>query len=110
MMASVAWSSVSDWHKAFRNSYYDRFDTHVFSLSAIFTAMLGVNTLCLQLVHISLYGISRSLTIVFNVMFGYLVLKKKTSITVCLSLLIVIVGFLVGTRYVFFSRCRVVFY
>lgn len=68
----------------------------VLPLSLVFVAMITFNNVCLQLVEVSFYNVARSLTIVFNVIFTYLLLSKKTSLWTCATLLVVIIGFYIG--------------
>ena len=65
-------------------------------LSLMFLGMISFNNLCLKYVTVPFYNVARSLTIVTNVMFTYLLLGERTSLRVCLTLLVVIVGFYVG--------------
>ena len=68
----------------------------VMPLSIIFVGMISFNQLCLQYVEVSFYNVARSLTIVFNVVFTFIFLRKATSPNALLTLLVVIVGFFVG--------------
>jgi GDP-fucose transporter C1 len=68
----------------------------VLPLSLIFVAMITFNNVCLKYVEVSFYNVARSLSIVFNVVFTYLVLGTKTSLSTCATLLIVIFGFYLG--------------
>lgn len=68
----------------------------VLPLSLIFVGMIAFNNICLKYVEVSFYNVARSLSIVFNVLFTYLVLGKETSLITCSTLLIVIVGFYMG--------------
>lgn len=68
----------------------------VLPLSLIFVGMISFNNLCLQYVEVSFYNVARSLSIVFNVIFTYLLLSKSTSLKTCATLLIVIYGFYLG--------------
>lgn len=47
-------------------------------LSVIFVCMIVFNNLCLKYVEVSFYQVARALTIVFNVVFSYLILNKTT--------------------------------
>lgn len=69
----------------------------VFPLSAVFVGMIAFNNLCLQYVEVSFYNVARSLTIVFNVIFTYLLLGEKTSMRTCGTLVLVIIGFFAGS-------------
>lgn len=66
-------------------------------LSVIFVGMITFNNLCLQYVEVSFYNVARSLTIVFNVLFTYMMLGEVTSRTTLVCLSMVIVGFFVGS-------------
>ncbi|CAM9140994.1 unnamed protein product [Ectocarpus fasciculatus] len=68
----------------------------VLPLSLIFVGMIAFNNICLKHVEVSFYNVARSLSIVFNVLFTYLVLGKETSVMTCSTLLIVIFGFYLG--------------
>ena len=46
----------------------------VLPLSLIFVGMIAFNNICLQYVAVSFYNVARSLSIVFNVIFTYLIL------------------------------------
>ena len=65
-------------------------------LSLMFLGMISFNNLCLKYVTVPFYNVARSLTIVTNVIFTYFLLGERTSFRVCLTLLVVIVGFYVG--------------
>lgn len=67
-------------------------------LSVIFVGMITFNNLCLKYVEVSFYNVARSLSIVFNVIFTYLLLGERTSAKTCGCLAIVIVGFFVGSE------------
>merc|ERR1712071_357730 len=69
----------------------------VFPLSIIFVAMITFNNLCLKLVEVSFYNVARSLTIVFNVFFSCAFLGQSTSAKTLLCLLVVIIGFFIGS-------------
>ena len=68
----------------------------VLPLSLVFVGMITFNNICLQYVAVSFYNVARSLSIVFNVIFTYLLLGRSTSFLTALTLLIVIIGFIVG--------------
>ena len=82
--------------KYHRVTYKREVGMKVLPLSLIFVGMITFNNLCLQYVEVSFYNVARSLSIVFNVIFTYLVLGDKTSTKVCAVLGIVIIGFIVG--------------
>lgn len=70
----------------------------IFPLSLIFVGMITFNNLCLKWVEVSFYNVARSLTIVFNVIFTQALLGTKTSFNVMMCLLIVILGFFMGSK------------
>jgi GDP-fucose transporter C1 len=72
--------------------------TKVMTLSLIFVGMITFNNLCLKYVEVSFYNVARSLSIVFNVAFTYVLLGEKTSFRTCACLVIVIFGFFVGSE------------
>lgn len=67
-------------------------------LSCVFTAMIVFNNLCLKYVEVSFYQVARSLTIVFNVIFDFIVLGQRTSLPATLCCALVVSGFLVGNQ------------
>ena len=69
----------------------------ILSLSFMFVGMITFNNLCLRYVEVSFYQVARSLSIVFNVIFTYLILGDRTSMKTLGALAIVILGFLAGT-------------
>jgi len=77
------------------------FDPHVakkvMPLSVIFVGMITFNNLCLKYVEVSFYNVARSLTICFNVFFTFSILGRNTSVRTLGTLVIVIVGFFVGS-------------
>ncbi len=79
-----------------RVSYTFETGSKVIKLSLIFVAMVTFNNLCLQYVQVSFYNVARCLSIVFNVIFTYLILKKQTSLNTSMTLLVVIFGFYIG--------------
>jgi len=70
----------------------------VMKLSAMFVGMITFNNLCLKYVEVSFYNVARSLTIVFNVMFSQLILGEQTSRKVMGCLVVVCLGFYLGTE------------
>lgn len=66
------------------------------SLSLIFTSMIVFNNLCLKHVEVSFYQVARSLTIVFNVIFDFIVLGQVTSIPAMGCCALVVSGFALG--------------
>jgi solute carrier family 35 (GDP-fucose transporter), member C1 len=67
-------------------------------LSFIFTLMIVFNNLCLKYVEVSFYQVARSLTIVFNVIFDFVVLGQSTSLPAIGCCAIVVSGFLIGNN------------
>ena len=65
-------------------------------LSLMFLGMISFNNLCLKFVTVPFYNVARSLTIVTNVIFTYILLGERTSLRVCLTLAVVILGFYIG--------------
>jgi GDP-fucose transporter C1 len=88
----------SFWAQFPRAEYHVGKGRKVFPLSLIFVGMITFNNLCLKWVEVSFYNVARSLTIVFNVIFTQALLGTKTSFGVMMCLLIVILGFLMGSR------------
>lgn len=70
----------------------------ILPLSCVFTLMMVCNNLCLKYVEISFYQVARSLTIVFNVIFDFVILGQRTSFPAILCCLLVVSGFLVGNQ------------
>lgn len=87
---------TSMFDKYYRTTYKREIGIKVLPLSLIFVGMITFNNLCLQYVEVSFYNVARSLSIVFNVVFTFLILGDKTSMKVCAVLGIVIIGFIVG--------------
>lgn len=67
-------------------------------LSVIFTMMMVCNNLCLKYVEISFYQVARSLTIIFNVIFDFVVLGQRTSFPAMLCCALVVSGFMLGNQ------------
>lgn len=67
-------------------------------LSCVFTAMIVFNNLCLKYVEVSFYQVARSLTIVFNVIFDFIVLGQRTSLPAIGCCALVVSGFLLGNK------------
>lgn len=59
--------------------------------------MVIFNNLCLKYVEVSFYNVARSLTIVFNVIFSYFLLRSTVSMNTLLCLFVVFIGFFVGS-------------
>ena len=70
----------------------------ILPLSIVFVGMITLNNLCLKLVEVSFYNVARSLTIVFNVFFSYVMLGIPSSMNTILCLAVVIVGFFIGGK------------
>ena len=70
----------------------------ILPLSIVFVGMITLNNLCLKLVEVSFYNVARSLTIVFNVFFSYVMLGIPSSMNTIMCLAVVIVGFLSGGK------------
>lgn len=69
----------------------------VLPLTLTFIAMITFNNLCLQYVNVSFYQVARSLTIVFNVVFTYILMGQKTSTKALLCVAGVVVGYIIGS-------------
>jgi solute carrier family 35 (GDP-fucose transporter), member C1 len=81
----------------FRVSKYDwKVGMSVLPLSFVFVGMITFNNLCLQYVQVSFYNVARCLTMVFNVFFQFIFLQKWTNVSTLLTLLVIIVGFVLG--------------
>jgi len=95
--AAAAGEKQSFWAQ-FPKAQYDRnVGMRVLPLSAVFVGMITFNNLCLKYVEVSFYNVARSLTIVFNVIFSYVMLGISSSNRTLLCLGIVIGGFFVGS-------------
>eukprot|EP00550_Attheya_septentrionalis_P010404 CAMPEP_0198280800 /NCGR_PEP_ID=MMETSP1449-20131203/835_1 /TAXON_ID=420275 /ORGANISM="Attheya septentrionalis, Strain CCMP2084" /LENGTH=366 /DNA_ID=CAMNT_0043976295 /DNA_START=149 /DNA_END=1249 /DNA_ORIENTATION=+ len=81
-----------------RAEYRSDVARRIFPLSVVFVGMVTFNNLCLKLVEVSFYNVARSLTIVFNVFFSRILLGATSSNNTILCLLVVIVGFLIGSN------------
>ncbi|KAF9348785.1 hypothetical protein BGX26_012822 [Mortierella sp. AD094] len=66
-------------------------------LSVVYVLMLTLNNLCLQLVEVTFYQVARSLSIFFNILFTYLMLRQGTSVGAMISCSVVVLGFFVGS-------------
>jgi len=73
-----------------------RISKEILSLTLIYIGMLAFNNLCLQYVEVTFYQVARSLSIAFNILFTYTILKKDTSMHAILACAIVLAGFLIG--------------
>merc|ERR1712130_17365 len=68
----------------------------VMPLTFVFLGMIVFNNLCLKYVEVSFYQVARSMTIVFNIVFTYFLLRKKTNRNVLICCFFIIVGYLMG--------------
>ena len=68
----------------------------VLPLTVVFILMITLNNVCLKYVTVSFYNIARSLSLVFNVVFTYIILGETTSMTTLCTLGFVIFGFMIG--------------
>src|SRR6218665_3025274 len=68
----------------------------VTSLTLVFVAMITFNNLCLQNMGVAFYFVGRSLTTVFNVIFTYLKLGRKTSLPAIICCFGIVFGFSLG--------------
>jgi GDP-fucose transporter C1 len=64
--------------------------TKVLPLSLIFVGMIAFNNICLQYVAVSFYNVARSLSIVFNVIFTYLILGILFTLLLLLTTLLLL--------------------
>ena len=88
-----------EWLKEFPRQTVDwNVACQMVPVSVSFVLMIIFNQLCLQFVEVSFYNVARSLSIVTNVILSYLILGQKTSVATMLCLLVVILGFFVGTE------------
>lgn len=70
----------------------------VMPVSVVYLFMIGFNNKTLEYVTVSGYNVVRSLTILFNILFTYIVLNEKTSLKACLACGGVIIGFFLGVE------------
>jgi len=70
---------------------------NILPLTAIYVGMLAFNNLCLAFVEVSYYQVARSLTIIFNIIFTYIILKSKTSVAAIMACAVVFFGFILGS-------------
>ena len=68
----------------------------VFPCALLFVTTFLLNNKCMESIPLTSYQICRSLTILFNVLFSFLFLKKKTTIKEFLCCCGVTLGFIVG--------------
>ncbi|KAJ3340736.1 hypothetical protein HDU93_006406 [Gonapodya sp. JEL0774] len=69
----------------------------VASLTFVYVMMLAFNNLCLQFVEVTFYQVARSLTIVFNIVFTYIILGTTTNQETIFACAIVTAGFGLGS-------------
>jgi|EP00979_Chaetoceros_neogracilis_P013827 GDP-fucose transporter C1 len=79
-----------------RAQYHRKIAVQIFPLSIIFVGMVSFNNLCLKNVEVSFYNVARSLTIVFNVIFSWILLGIPTSRKTVLCIVVVVFGFYIG--------------
>lgn len=76
------------------------FDKHkakaTFPLSMVFVSMIAFNNMCLQEVGVAFYTIARSLVTIFSIVFTFMILGKRTSMSAIMCCSIIIVGFCLG--------------
>lgn len=90
-------SNTKSYFSEFSVTKYDlRTGLAVMPLSLIFVGMITFNNLCLQYVQVSFYNVARCLTMVFNVVFQFIFLRQTTGLNTMLTLVVIIVGFVVG--------------
>eukprot|EP01080_Neovahlkampfia_damariscottae_P003092 gene3092-5262_t len=65
-------------------------------LSLIFVGMVGFNNVTLKFVGISFYQVARSLTIVFSIIFSYIIMGVPTSLQCIGACGVVILGYVLG--------------
>lgn len=70
----------------------------ILPLSFVFTGMIVLNNLTLKYVEVSFYQVARSLTIVFNVIFDFVVLGQSTSPSAIACCFVVVSGFILGNQ------------
>jgi hypothetical protein len=63
-----------------RTAYSWAVGRHLLKLALVFVGMVTLNNLCLQYVEVSFYNVARSLTIVFNVLFTYFILRTTRTL------------------------------
>eukprot|EP00475_Leptophrys_vorax_P037573 TRINITY_DN6491_c0_g1_i1.p1 TRINITY_DN6491_c0_g1~~TRINITY_DN6491_c0_g1_i1.p1 ORF type:complete len:368 (-),score=98.78 TRINITY_DN6491_c0_g1_i1:38-1141(-) len=65
-------------------------------LTVVFVGMIVFNNLCLKYVEVSFYQVARSLTIVFNIVLSFVVLKESTSRACLITVGVVVFGYILG--------------
>jgi GDP-fucose transporter C1 len=65
-------------------------------LSLLFLIMLISSNLCLKSVDISFYLVARAWTIIFNLLFAYVILGTRTSILIISTCLVIVIGYLLA--------------
>jgi GDP-fucose transporter C1 len=78
--------------------YNFRAFTRVLPVSITFLLMIGLNNKCLEYVSVSSYQIVRSLSIVFNIILTFLILRERTSLRSMLACFGVVIGFAFGVE------------
>lgn len=69
----------------------------VLPVTVVYISMIGLNNITLKYTSISTYQIVRSLSVFFNILVQYFILKKKTSINCTFACTGVVLGFIVGS-------------
>ncbi|KFD48674.1 hypothetical protein D918_09492 [Trichuris suis] len=67
-------------------------------LTFIFVGMVTANNLCLKYISVAFYYIARSTTVIFNVVFTYLILGQKSSFRVLFCCSMITFGFIIGVN------------
>lgn len=94
---SVVKGSDSFFTQFPRMIYSTNLALKIMPLSSIFVGMILFNQLCIKAVNVSYYNVARSLTIIFNVALGWILMRTTISISTAFCLVIIISGFYVGT-------------
>jgi GDP-fucose transporter C1 len=79
-------------------AYHPSVAIRILPLSCVFVGMITFNDLCLKHVEVSFYSVARSLTIVFNVFFSWVLLGQASSKRTVACLFVVVFGFALGTE------------
>eukprot|EP00474_Spongospora_subterranea_P008785 CRZ09243.1 hypothetical protein [Spongospora subterranea] len=101
VLGCYALSRVRNYHPSF--NFFPEFKIRpdvalqVLPLTVTFIAMISFNNMCLQYVNVSFYQVARSLTIVFNVAFTYLLMGQSTSTRALATVAAVITGYIIGS-------------
>lgn len=68
----------------------------ILPLTCVFVGMISMNNLSLKYMGVAFYFVGRSLTTIFNVIFTYMILGQKTSMSAILCCGVIIGGFWLG--------------